>query len=284
MMIQSSELIHYITIAKHKVAFNELKKKFGCNDPLKVKELKLLLKKLMRDGILLYSSHYGRSNIEISYDKPTMVSQHIVLKSAVSNYNSEIYNVISLDKGASFGNGDHPTTRLCIKLIDNYFYSTVFDESFLKEKKNKDDKVENVFKGKEIKCLDIGTGSGVLAIIAAKLGAKSVLAVDNDPCSLYEAKKNININNLSNTIVVKDICISKIVGPYDLILANLRLPTLLKIGLNLQNKLSNTCDIILSGIKENEDLFVIDQYAKSGFLLIEKITENGWKALWLHRA
>lgn len=265
-MVQSSELIRYITLANHKVDFNELKKIFDCNHPSRVRELKSALKELIKDGILTYSSHYGRSNIEVSYDRPTLISQHIVLKPANSNYSSEKYHVVSLDKGSSFGFGDHPTTRLCIKLIDKYFYS------------------ENIILKRENNCLDIGTGSGVLAIVAAKIGVNSVVALDNDPCSLFDAKNNICINNLSHKIVVSDTGISKLTDSYDLILANLRTPTLLEISKKLKNIINTRCNIILSGIKEGENQFVINQYEKVGFSLVEEITENGWMALWLLRA
>ncbi|VTR69044.1 conserved hypothetical protein [Desulfosarcina cetonica] len=266
-MTQSLELIRYIALANHKVDFNELKKIFNCNHPSGVKKLKSVIKKLINDGILTYSSQYGRSNIEVSYDRPTLVSQNIVLKPSNSNYFSEKYHVVSLYRGSSFGVGDHPTTRLCIKLMDKYFYS---------------EKI--ILKRNKINCLDIGTGSGVLAIIAAKIGAKSVVALDNDPCSLFDAKKNICINNLSHKIIVSDTSISKLTGSYDLILANLRTPTLLEISKKIQHIINMHCDIILSGIKEGESKFVINQYEKAGFSLVEEITENGWMALWILRA
>ncbi len=113
---------------------------------------------------------------------------------------------VVLREGASFGSGRHPTTRLCLALIE--------------------DAVEALPEGLRDCCLDLGTGSGVLAIAAVRLGMRSAVALDLDPSALFEARENAALNGVDGRIAVSGADFRGQAGAFGLILANLRAPTL----------------------------------------------------------
>ena len=113
------------------------------------------------------------------YYKPSKVGARIVVKPIWEKYEKEDYElVVELDPGMAFGTGTHETTRMCIQALERYVtkQSTVFD---------------------------IGTGSGILSIAAAKLQAKEVIGVDLDPVAVDSAKQNIEYNDLNNIKYIK---------------------------------------------------------------------------------
>ena len=118
--------------------------------------------------------------------------------------------VVQLETGAAFGSGDHPTTLLCLRALDHLY------------RKNPH---QSCLKGSGI---DIGTGSGILALVAAKMGSRSILALDTDPCAREESRSNVSLNHLAHCVRVEDSPFGEIVDSFSLILANLRFPTLLK--------------------------------------------------------
>jgi ribosomal protein L11 methyltransferase len=106
--------------------------------------------------------------------KPVLVSKRVVIKPTWEEYQHKDAEVIvEIDPGMAFGTGTHETTRLCIRLLDD------------------------VILGKET-IFDVGTGSGILAIAAAKLGAGSVLGIDNDEKSVAVAAENVDLNSVEN--------------------------------------------------------------------------------------
>lgn len=118
--------------------------------------------------------------------------------------------VVHLAAGAAFGSGEHPTTILCLQALD-HLYSGDGGRAFLK--------------GDGI---DIGTGSGILAMVAAHMGCRSILALDTDPCAREETRTNLSLNQLNQIVEVGATPFDEISQSYDLIMANLRYPTLLK--------------------------------------------------------
>ena len=108
------------------------------------------------------------------YYKPTKVGEKIVVKPIWEEYDAQGEElVVELDPGMAFGTGTHETTRMCIQSLEKYVKedSTVFD---------------------------VGCGSGILAIAAAKLGSKMAVGVDLDPVAVESAKENVGYNNLEN--------------------------------------------------------------------------------------
>jgi len=188
----------------------ELRKRLFVKINVDEKALKTVISDLVLSRELTYTYQFGCSFLEKSYEKPTRVSRQIVLKPPDMVYepaSSDI--VINILKGVSFGFGDHPTTRLAIQGIEAALLDKHGDFNF-----------------DEGRALDIGTGSGVLAIAAVFIGIKRAVGIDIDSCARAEAQKNIQLNALEHRINILDTRVEDIKETYSLITANLRYPTL----------------------------------------------------------
>ena len=264
----SEELIlHFITEAPTKVSFCSLRQHFCKIHQTSPGQLKTLVANLIQAGKLCYTSYYGCSFIEISYNQPTAVSEHVVIEPTFcSGKSAQEQIVITLRRGAAFGGGEHPSTRLAIQMIDSMLNIP-----------------ELRAKQKTLKAVDIGTGSGVLAIVAAKMGVGFVCGIDIDPCAVYEARDNVRLNGLEDRVMIIDDDLESLAGPYNLVLANLRMPTLFKIRSVLEKKLAMDSGLIFSGIKSDEAESIGNFYEETGFFVIKKKSEKGWTALCLAR-
>ena len=123
------------------------------------------------------------------YFKPVRVSERLTIKPTWEEYTPESPDekIIELDPGMAFGTGTHPTTSLCLRTL------------------------ETVIQGGE-EVIDVGTGSGILAIGAIKLGAKHVLALDLDPVAVISARENVELNGLEQQITVKESDLLSVLG------------------------------------------------------------------------
>jgi ribosomal protein L11 methyltransferase len=131
-----------------------------------------------------------------------------------------------------------------------------------------------------IRALDIGTGSGILAIAAAKLGAANVVAVDIDPLALHEARNNILLNDLEQAIVVTDEPLENLSGTsFELIMANLRPPTLKQILPEVEALSSKKCYWILSGFRQDAMEDTIRMLPKGKSEILNREARCGWGAV-----
>lgn len=162
---------------------------------------------------------------------------------------------IIIDPGMVFGTGYHETSQTCLTLI---------------EKISKRNKKES--------CLDIGTGSGILAIGAAKLGFSCVTAVDIDPMAIDAAVRNVEENRLSN-VQVKAGDIFTVNGHFDLIVANLLSGILVDIAGEIISRLNIGGKAILSGMLKGQEDEVITAFKKAGAILDETIINGKWVTL-----
>ena len=222
--------------------------------------IKAAIRSLIEDGELAYSYTHGCSFLVLNFDRPVRISEHIILKPPVVSYErQEDELVVELQAGASFGNGQHPSTRLALRGIEY----ALTGESFAGKKE-------------ETAALDIGTGSGVLAIASVLLGIGTAIAIDTDPCARAEAKFNVKLNNLENRIKIDDRPIEKLNERFCLISANLRYPTLKKLSSQMQKMLADQGNLVLSGIKAEETAGVLNLYMRSRFNLQWQETEQDW--------
>jgi ribosomal protein L11 methyltransferase len=263
-----SLILGFLSESRSKVDFRRLKHHLGETLQLEAKVLKRVVSGLIQNGTLCYTFHFGRSFIEISYDRPRVVSNHVVIKSPRCSWPASAEQVVvSLYRGASFGGGDHPSTRLAIQLIDRLLHLPG-----LRCKKQ------------SLRAVDIGTGSGILAIVAARLGVGQICGVDTDPCAIYEARDNIGLNGVEDRVNLIDKNLDDIDdGLYDLVFANLRLPTLYGLRDLLEELVPVDSALVFSGLKSDETKRIAEFYKKSGYFLFEESNQNGWGSVCLLR-
>lgn len=231
---------------------------------LNFKTIKQCIKTLVLEGELEYTQEYGRTFIEKSFNRPYRVSDNIVLKPPELNFNGEKDDiVINILKGISFGRGSHPTTCLSLQAIDTILKSC--DHRLLQTQT----------------AMDIGTGSGVLALAASKLGVGRVYGCDIDPVSVSEAKRNISLNKLdSENIIISDTM--KTNDVYDYIFANLRFPTLLDLTQCISETLvKKDSMLVLSGFKVDESKKLAQVYGERFWKKIWEKSDKGWSAMIL---
>jgi len=162
---------------------------------------------------------------------------------------------VIIDPGMVFGTGYHETSQTCLVLI---------------EKISKGEQKES--------CLDIGTGTGILAIGAARLGFRQVTAIDIDPMAIDAVKRNIEENRLTNVVVQKGDIFS-IDGQFDLILANLLSGILVDIAPDICSRLKPEGKAVLSGMLTGQEDEVIEAYEMQGLTLEETVISGQWITL-----
>jgi ribosomal protein L11 methyltransferase len=249
-----------VSESNKKLTYGELEKRLSQKFAVHKKALKTAISELVADRQLIYTYNLGCSFLEKSFNKPTRISKRVVLKPPGMSYTPESDDVvIDIAQGASFGSGEHPTTRLAVRGI----------ETALTEK-------NRFSKTNHTRALDIGTGSGILAIASVGLGVKKVLAIDIDPCSRSEAKKNIRLNNMDHRIQVLDRDIEHINENFFLITANLRYPTLVRLCSHISKITEQPGMVVVSGIKTDEVTDILDTYTRKGFDCAWKAVEKDW--------
>jgi ribosomal protein L11 methyltransferase len=128
--------------------------------------------------------------------------------------------------------------------------------------------------------LDVGTGSGILAIAAAKLGAAAVTAVENDPVALQAAKENAALNGVADRIIFRKTIPRA--ARYSRLVANLTAPTLISLAPSLSRGVSERGKIILSGILKEQVEGVLERYRPS-FSLLKSKRGGEWVTLLMTR-
>lgn len=164
--------------------------------------------------------------------------------------------IIKLEPGCAFGTGTHQTTQLCMKALEKYM--------------NKGDKVA-----------DIGMGSGILSILAKKLGATSVYGCDTDDTVIEVAKENAKKNNVEATFELGSA--DKINDKFDFVCANILHFVLAEIMGDLKHLMKTGAMMSLSGILDEKKQMVIDAYEKENLELVEEIHQDQWTSFVVKR-
>jgi ribosomal protein L11 methyltransferase len=174
--------------------------------------------------------------------------------------------IIRLDPQMAFGTDQHTTTRLCLQLTERLL----------------DGRQEDV---KKLRILDVGTGSGILAIGAALLGATNIVGIDNDQVSVETAKANAEMNHVGAACkfwVGAMPAAAKDVGQeFDIILANILADPLIEMAPMLRKLLAEGGKIVLSGLLNDQAERVIAAYTAQGLHLEDHLHEDEWSALLL---
>ncbi|MFN2272938.1 MAG: 50S ribosomal protein L11 methyltransferase [Anaerolineae bacterium] len=188
------------------------------------------------------------------------IGQRVVIRPSWLDYTPASGDVvIDLDPGMAFGTGLHPTTQLCLEALE-----------------------EMVQPGAEV--LDLGTGSGILAIAAAKLGARSVKAVDNDPMAVKTARENAVTNNVQETVHVVEGSLENVPGDYDLVVVNILariIAEMLQEGLGTRVRPGGK--LVAAGIIADQEVTVTEALEQKALTLVERRQKGDWVCLVIER-
>ncbi|MNJ31460.1 Ribosomal protein L11 methyltransferase [compost metagenome] len=199
------------------------------------------------------------------YFKPLRVSERLTIKPTWEAYvpESEEEKIIELDPGMAFGTGTHPTTSLCLRTLEGV-----------------------IQQGDEV--IDVGTGSGILAIGASKLGASHVLALDLDPVAVSSALENTRLNGLEDRITVVESDLLSVLKqesaelnvklPVRVVVANILAEIILLFIDDVYQALQPGGYYIASGIYKNKEQAVEEALLAAGFEITETAREEDWVA------
>jgi len=171
--------------------------------------------------------------------------------------------VIEMDPGLAFGTGHHASTQLALLLLEELFQRQ---------------------EAKPATVLDIGTGSGILAMACILFGAEEALALDNDPDAVETAKLNIARNHLEERVTVSGLEVAAVKAGFDLVVANITHDTLAALAQILTSRLNPGGSLVLSGILQGDQEHAIcETYVEHGLELIKTLKKDEWAALQFHK-
>ena len=192
-----------------------------------------------------------------AFFKPERIGRRLVVKPTWELYESKPADVIlEIDPGMAFGTGTHPTSAMCLETIESYLKP---GDSFL----------------------DMGTGSGILMVAAARLGAKRLVGIDKDPVAVEIAERNMKQNSIPEEIYQVKIgnLTREIDERFDMVAANILTEVILNLLDDLNAVVAENGTIILSGIPESKKHLVQEKMAEKEILEIETRLRDSWAAI-----
>ena len=163
--------------------------------------------------------------------------------------------VVELDPGMAFGTGTHPTTQMCLLALEDAVYPGA-------------------------RVLDLGTGSGILAIAAAKLGAGRVLALDTDPQAVTVARENVHRNGVADRVRVARGSLAQAVGRFDVVAVNILAGVLVEMAEGgLARRLAPEGRLVAAGLLVGQEEEVRDAFERAGLTVIGRRQMDDWVAL-----
>jgi ribosomal protein L11 methyltransferase len=169
--------------------------------------------------------------------------------------------VITIEPGLAFGTGTHATTRGCMEFLERS-----------RERSG----------GRRFTALDVGTGSGILAIAMVHLGASEVAAIDNDPVALEVARENLRANGVAETVRLSGTRLNAIRRRFDVVVANLTVETIMDLAAALKKRTAAKGFLVLSGILRDQAGAVTRRFARR-FRVVERKPAREWMTLLLQR-
>jgi ribosomal protein L11 methyltransferase len=202
-----------------------------------------------------------------TFFKPMRIGSNIVVKPSWESYRpSADQVVIEIDPERAFGTGDHPSTALCIELLERILSSV---------SRGKGDSGPSV--------LDVGTGSGILGIVAARQGARRVLGLEIDPEALEAAQRNVDRNGVGEAMSVSLTPLDQVEQTFDLVVANLTASLLTHMAGDLAGHVSAEGLLLLSGILTEQVEEVAKCFETHYFRVVDSRTTEEWRALVLKK-
>jgi ribosomal protein L11 methyltransferase len=192
------------------------------------------------------------------------VGEHLVIRPTWRRHRPAAGDVVlALDPGMAFGTGLHPTTRLCLAAVEAAGGRGELDGA---------------------RVLDVGCGSGILAIAAARLGAAAVLGLDIDPIAVEATVANARRNRLARRIDARQGSLPSGEPPFDVVLANLIASVLVTLAAGLRDELRPGGLVLASGIFVDREAEVRAAFAAAGLTVDGRMVEGDWVALEARRA
>ncbi|MEK7341842.1 MAG: 50S ribosomal protein L11 methyltransferase, partial [Candidatus Binatota bacterium] len=170
--------------------------------------------------------------------------------------------VITIEPGMAFGTGTHSTTRCCLEFLEE---------------------ATGLLAQEPIAALDVGTGSGILAIALAKMGASRVLALDSDPVALKSAQANVRHNRVGRAVRLSNFGLGGVKESFAVVVANLTAETIIELAALLQKRVSAGGYLILSGIVRPKAGEVMRCFSPHPFMLARQTTQGEWVTLMLKK-
>ncbi len=208
--------------------------------------------------------------------KPILIGKRLVILPAWMDSPDPNRIAIRIDPGMAFGTGTHPTTQLCLELMEKYF----------------DDRAQAInhqlssMVNRPLSIIDVGCGSGILSIAAIKLGATSALGVDIDPGSIDNARENANANSIGDELILGVGSVQEILDdkfPFrkaPLVVANILAPVIIRLfNAGLAELIEEQGVILLSGILQEQAQNVIEVAHAKGLKMNEQKQMGDWVAL-----
>ncbi|ABN52552.1 MAG TPA: 50S ribosomal protein L11 methyltransferase [Hungateiclostridium thermocellum] len=197
------------------------------------------------------------SNSWKKYYKPLHLTDRLIVKPSWENYdNKDGEIIIEMNPGMAFGTGTHETTKMCAVLLDKYVKDGC-------------------------RVIDVGCGTGILSIIASKLGAAEVTAVDIDEVAVKVAKENLELNKVDNVRVFKGVLDDIEKEKRDIVVANIIANVIMDISSRVPYYLKKDGLFIASGIIKERKQEVLDECLRKGFECVEIIEMGEWVAIVL---
>ena len=203
--------------------------------------------------------------------KPILIGKRLVILPAWMDSPDPNRVAIKIDPGMAFGTGTHPTTQLCLELM---------------EKEMLDIRITN----NGLRIIDVGCGSGILSIAAIKLGAYRALGVDIDAASITNARENAETNHIGEELILEVGSIQEILdGKFSftkapLVVANILAPIIIRLfDAGLANLIDPQGAIILSGILQEQERSVVEAAQAKGLSMKERRQMGDWVALAMSR-
>ena len=192
----------------------------------------------------------------------TRIGKHIIIKPSWELFLPEKGDLlIEMDPGMAFGTGTHATTRMCLEVLETIMEDTQPIQSML----------------------DVGIGSGILSIAAAKLGIPRIVGIDIDPIALRYAQKNVDNNEVSQQVELREVSLQKLEGTYDLVVANILSDILIKLRKDLYEHLADDGFLILSGILAENASKLERKFASLKLTTCASYSDTDWICLVLQK-
>lgn len=238
------------------------------NEKATEEKINELVEQLSASSTDANQSHFQATNLEEEdwgatwkkKFKPVFISDHLVICPSWELVEPQAgQTVVAIDPGMAFGTGLHATTQLALQCIESCFLGNA---------------------STPVNVLDIGTGTGILAITSALFGAGSVLATDIDPDAVHAARENIARNAMDQIVKVSQVDISELSNPFDLVTANITHDVLLAMATDIERLTKVAGHLLLTGLlagRQTEN--IISAFTNLGFTTPDIYNKDEWTAL-----